>query len=127
MLIEENSTLTVSFSDSVVIRTGASSPEKNAKLAETLQSLNSRQLVRQDLYQFTRDEIGYLRNGVYALSGKIFQTQKYSQYFNAQSWYKGTSADDNTVSARFNKYQTDNLKLILAYEKELDRALVNVK
>ena len=124
-LIQNNSSLYVTFSDSVVIRAPSGKPEQNQALSDMIKSLNSRNLTRQDLYQFTLDEIGFLRNGVYALSGKKFQTAKYAQYFGAQGWYKGISANDADVSAMFNQYQKDNLKLITGYEKELNQAIGN--
>lgn len=127
-LIAENSTLTVSFSDSVSIKVSkadASSPGQNELLAETIGKLDQTFLTRQELFPFTPDEIGYLRNGVYALSGKLFKTKIYAQYFRAQSWYKGTSASDGVITKKFNQYQTYNLELIHAYEAELKRALAN--
>jgi hypothetical protein len=77
------------------------------------------------LFQFTFEEVGYLRNGIYALSGKKFVTEKYIQYFNAQDWYEGTMSSDYDVQMRFNDAQRINLITIMSYEEELKRALVN--
>ena len=123
-LIEWQSTLTVVFSDSVVIRTRDNIIENNGNLKETIYSLDRQTLRREQLYDFTIDEIGYLRNGIFALSGKIFNTPKYVEYFGAQDWYKGTTKNDDAVYERFNDYQKKNLSLILGYEKELLRALL---
>ena len=80
---------------------------------------------RQDLFQFTPEEIEYLRNGIYALSGKIFKTEQYAQYFDAQSWYAGINASDVQISKKFNEFQKRNLEILVAYEKELKSALAN--
>jgi hypothetical protein len=87
--------------------------------------LNKQIIKRNELFPFTLEEIGYLRNGVYALSGKIFITEKYIQYFTAQKWYKGSISSDDDVQMRFNDTQKKNLITILSYEEELNRVLVN--
>lgn len=124
-LFSENSTLAVAFTESVVIQAGAGDPVENAELADMILKLDQQVIERRDLFRFTLEEIGYLRNGVYALSGKLFKTEKYARYFSVQSWYEGTDASDTVVSNRFNDFQKENLKIILAYEKELNLALAN--
>jgi hypothetical protein len=115
----------VEFSESVYIRFGSSNPIKNNAMSNIIFRLNKQIIQRNELFQFTLEEIGYLRNGIYALSGKIFITEKYIQYFNAQNWYKGTISSDDDVQMRFNDTQRKNLTTILSYENELKRALVN--
>lgn len=124
-LIANNSTLTVVFSESVCIRTAVCEPIEHVALAGAIRALNQREIRRQELLQFTLEEIGYLRNGVYALSGKIFQTKEYARYFSAQDWYRAAEKSDSRVTEQFNDYQKKNLEIILAYEKELKRALAN--
>lgn len=43
------------------------------------------------LYQFTKDELGIIRNTFYARRGYIFTDQKYKEYFSQKSWYKPTT------------------------------------
>lgn len=124
-LISQNSTLAVAFSESVVIRVNAKNPAENADLNNMIRKLDQQTIQRQELLQFTPEEIEHLRNGIYALSGKLFKAKKYAQYFNAQSWYEGTGASDSEVSKKFNAFQKENLDIILAYEKELKQALAN--
>lgn len=124
-LLSKNSTLAVAFSDSVVIKGQKSDPAENAALADMIRKLNQQTIQRQELLQFTLEEIEYLRNGVYALSGKKFKTEKYTQYFRAQSWYEAISASDAEISKKFNAFQKGNLDILLAYEKELKQALAN--
>ena len=125
-LIGENSTLTVTFSDSIVIRAGESlpapakpTPPAKEALGDFILKLNRQYITREDLLPYTLDELGYLRNGIYALSGGSFKTHKYAEYFSAQSWYYATSATSGETAELFNAYQKKNLALILAYEREL--------
>lgn len=39
------------------------------------------------LWQLTRDELAYIRNGYYAKHGYIFTKKKYSEYFSQYKWY----------------------------------------
>jgi len=67
--------------------------------------LDRQYIQRADLLPYTLEELGYLRNGIFALSGRMFSTEKYVQYFSAQSWYQGTNSSDSEVAERFNDYQ----------------------
>jgi hypothetical protein len=125
LVITENSTLTVDFSESVYIRFGSSNPIHNAAMSNFIFRLNKQIIQRNELFQFTLEEIGYFRNAIYALSGKIFVTEKYIQYFTAQNWYEGIISSDYDVQMRFNDAQRKNLITIMSYEEELKRALVN--
>ena len=126
-LISGNSTLTVAFSDPITIKAGegfstpsvGNSSNTQDSLSETIQRLDQEYISREDLLHFTLEELGYLRNGVYALSGKIFTRDIYIRYFTAQSWYSGTIADDNEVVQSFNEYQRRNLSVISSREREL--------
>ena len=131
-IISENSTLTVSFSNSTIIRAGMGyeAPRGNASitagddapidyLANIITRLDKQYFTREDLLHFNLDELSYLRNGVYALSGYIFRMDMYKQYFNAQSWYSGVISSDVATATLFNEYQKGNLAVILAREREL--------
>jgi len=139
-LISRNSTLTVGFSDSLIIKAGMGIPKKNeattiqneattsqsevtsyqsVDLTNMIPRLNREYLTRQDLLPYNLEELGYLRNGVFALSGRIFSNQKYAAFFSSQNWYYGNSTDDNVVSGRFNDFQRKNLMLIIEREEEL--------
>ncbi len=125
-LIADNSTLTVTFSQSVFIAPYARAPEDNPDLAAFMPALKERLIRREELAPFTLEEIGYLRNGVYALSGKMFRTPEYMRYFSAQSWYKEVNPSDTVIERAFNDYQKQNLLLLVQYEKELANALENM-
>ena len=125
LVISENSTLALDFSESVCIRLGISNPIENVAMSNLISRLKKQIIQRNELFPFTLEEIEYLRNGIYALSGKIFRTEKYIQYFTAQNWYEGIISSDDDVQMRFNDTQRINLITILSYEEELRRVLVN--
>ena len=146
-LIARNSTLTVAFSDSIIIKAGEGFNERAGSgagaaaaaagsgaagstaayttaavkedIIQMIPRLNGQYIRRTDLFPYDADDLAYLRNGIFALSGKIFVTEKYRVFFNNQSWYVGTEQSDDIVTARFNDYQKKNLAVILAYEKEI--------
>ena len=124
-LISSNSTLTVSFSDSVVLPAAPRDPASDEALKAAIVCLNQRALERQELYPFTLEEMEYLKNGVYALSGKKFTEKKFADYFSAMAWYDGADKSDKAAAKKFNEHQKANLKLIEAYEKELQEAYAN--
>jgi len=86
---------------------------------EVITLLDRQYIQRDDLLHFSLDDLGYLRNGIFALSGRIFTTEKYIKYFNEQSWYNGTSSNNDEVMARFNDFQKKNLDIILDRENEI--------
>jgi len=88
-------------------------------IEETIIRLDRQYIQRDDLLHFTLDDLGYLRNGIFALSGRIFNTEKYRNFFNEQSWYTGTTTSDNEVRNKFNDYQIKNLDIILTRENEI--------
>jgi len=127
-LIAQNSTLTVASSDSVFLYPSwhlYGNPGDNLALSALLTQLNQRFITRDDLLPFTPAEVAYLRNGIFALSGKIFKTKEYTDYFSKQAWYKKVNSSDKAITALFNEFQRQNLERILAYEKELQRAYAN--
>ena len=125
-LIAKNSTLSVAFSDPVVLGTGKKNPATSEKLSETIELLSEEALTREALYAFTQEEIGYLRQGLFALSGKVFPEGKYREYFEGKPWYEAIGGSDAQVAAHFNACQAENMQLITQYQKELRRANANL-
>lgn len=82
--------------------------------------LNKRYISAAELDQFSYEQIRYIRNGLYALSGKTFEKQQFIDYFNSKTWYSPYTyyvQDDPVVVARFNEYQKANWNVVIAYEK----------
>lgn len=80
--------------------------------------LNRQYITSSDLHQFTRSQIGYIRNGILALSGRIFIKEEYSQYFMSKDWYIPLYPTDQETTEHFNDYQTKNVMVCVEYEEE---------
>ena len=79
-------------------------PDSNKKLYEI-----------NDLRVLTADQLALARNEIYARYGYIFKTQKYADYFSAQSWYKPNpnyTVDDSVL----NSFEKENITLIQQLE-----------
>ena len=97
-----------------------SSGTNTTNLEELVLEGNQRYYTKDDLKDKTEYELSILRNGLYALSGKIFvKNQEVKDFFENCTWYKGDTEDDSIVKSRFNQYQEANLKMILEVEKNL--------
>lgn len=79
--------------------------------------LASRDMDISELSGLDEETVGYIRNGIYALAGKIFKTKEYQEYFSAQSWYIPYSDNNDLVTARFNSHMEHNLNVCIEYEK----------
>lgn len=96
--------------------TPASEPEGDA-LSQYIYGLASRDMDISELSGLDEETVGYIRNGIYALAGKIFKTKEYQEYFSAQSWYIPYSDNNDLVTARFNSHMEHNLNVCIEYEK----------
>ena len=50
------------------------------------------------LYNFSSEELAYIRNTIYAAHGYIFKTPKYREYFESKSWYTPTTTNQNIIN-----------------------------
>lgn len=71
----------------------------------------------EELLQFSQEEMEYVLNGVYALSGKWFGTTELWNYFTSKPWYYPIRADitDNEK----NSFQQANENTIVSYMKSV--------
>lgn len=74
-------------------------------------------LTEQYLDKFTREELLFLTNEMYARHGYIFSKEKYLNYFSTKYWYNPTIEDINEVVNYFNDTEKQNIDIIVAYEK----------
>lgn len=79
---------------------------------------NVRALTEDELWQFTRETLRYIRNELLARHGYAFSTEKFYVYFNAKPWYiaGGYNEDSKLTSVEW-----DNISLVKKVEKEMDR------
>lgn len=78
---------------------------------------NSRYLTQHELSCYSTEDLGYIRNEILARHGYIFKTQKYSDYFNSQSWYYGYYTEKDFSYNVLNDYESANISLIKKMEK----------
>lgn len=76
---------------------------------------DTRYLTRDELTGYSKEELGYIRNEIFARYGKVFQKEKYNNYFSTMPWYspnplfKGNDSELNSV-------ERANVKLIQELE-----------
>lgn len=92
------------------------SPQQDTYLIE---DSDTRYLTDEDISQFTAEELGYVRNEIYARHGYIFKTKKYSDYFNSKSWYYPDEYLDEDQWSFLSDIEKANVKLIKATEESL--------
>lgn len=103
-------------SQTMILEQGA---EIEQWLAAFIPTLDDTYIAAEDIYGLDQVTMGYIRNGIYALSGKIFQTKSYQDFFSSQPWYVPYSQDGSAIKKRFNNYQNHNLTICLDYEREM--------
>lgn len=78
---------------------------------------NTRYLTRDDLSSYTKRQLAFIRNEIFARHGYVFEKEDYNNYFMSKSWYypnnyfTGSEEELSTV-------ERENLKLIQNLEKE---------
>ncbi|MDW3209248.1 MAG: YARHG domain-containing protein [Reichenbachiella sp.] len=79
--------------------------------------LSTRVFDRSELAAFSAYELKIMRNEIFARYGYIFREGgEMAEYFKMKRWYKGTS---NNVDKNLTCVEMENIKTILALEKEL--------
>lgn len=120
-LIAENSTLSVGFSDSVVIHARTGDPD-NAEVGAIIDELGARKLARNELFAFTEDELARIWQGCYAQAGLKFHQETYRSAFEGQAWYAPTTDSYGDAYAQMDDVLRANCDLVLRYLSELRRA-----
>ena len=120
-LIAENSTLSVGFSDSVVIHARSGNPD-SAEVGMVIDALGMRKLTRNELRVFTEDELVRIWQGCYAQAGLKFHQETYHSAFEGAAWYAPTVDSYGEAYARMDDTLRNNCNLVLQYLSELRRA-----
>ena len=76
-------------------------------------------VTEQDLFGFDARQCSIARNEIYARHGRIFSDSELNQYFNQQSWYRGTILPENFDEVVLNDYEMKNIDTIMQYEKSM--------
>lgn len=87
-----------------------------------LWGISSRYIDESELYNYSEAELRLIRNEIFALHGRIFNSQDLMDYFSQKSWYVPTYSPeefDANMFAFLNDYEEANLNVILNYEAAL--------
>lgn len=76
---------------------------------------NTRYLSEDELMVYSIEELGYIRNEIFARRGYIFGNNKYKKYFELKSWYEPNSNFKGNYD-ELNKYEEANVELIRKLE-----------
>lgn len=81
--------------------------------------ISSRYIDVSELYSYGAATLRLIRNEIFALHGRIFNSQDLMDYFSQKSWYVPTYSPEEFDANMFyylNDYEEANLQLILDYE-----------
>jgi len=81
-----------------------------------LVNISKRQLSRDEVAQMSRREMSLARNAVYARHGYQFKNAELKEFFEAQRWFKGKTADINTIT--LSETEVYNINLIKELENK---------
>ncbi len=106
---------------------GSSSGDSSGSTASTpsdviLWGISERYIDESELYNYSADQLRLIRNEIFALHGRIFNSQDLRDYFSQKSWYVPTYAPEDFDANMFyylNDYEEANLNVILNYEAAL--------
>lgn len=76
-----------------------------------------RKLSEDELWQYSRETLRYIRNEILARNGYAFSMDKFYKFFNAKPWY--VAGGYNTVN-KLSAVEWDNITLIKKVEKAMD-------
>lgn len=65
-------------------------------------------LTENDVVGFSKQELNYARNEIYARHGRRFKSQELMNYFNTTDWYVGTIEPENFDEAMLNEFERTN-------------------
>lgn len=120
-LIAENSTLSVGFSDPVVIHARTGDPD-SAEVGAVIDALAARKLTRGELCAFTEDELVRIWQGCYARAGLCFHQAACRSAFEAQTWYVPSADSYGEAYGQMDDVLRANCDLVSQYLSELRRA-----
>ncbi|MBQ0001780.1 MAG: YARHG domain-containing protein [Clostridiales bacterium] len=81
---------------------------------------DSRKYTKEEISDMSLQVVCYAKNEIYARHGRLFVSQELSEYFNEQSWYKGTVSPNSFSQSVFNTNENANIRLLSDREHELN-------
>ncbi|MCD8348540.1 MAG: YARHG domain-containing protein, partial [Lachnospiraceae bacterium] len=114
---------TSSGSSSSGSSSGSVSSDVSVSDSDTIISgISSRYISESELYGYSLSELRLIRNEIFALHGRMFQSEDLQEYFNQKSWYTALYTPeefDANMFSYLNEYEKANLNVIIAYEESL--------
>ena len=99
-------------------RTNTTKPAKpktsNVAWGTEYDFLSTRYITYDDISGYDKGQIRVLKNSIYARHGRIFKDKALREYFNSQSWYRGTRSE--IPAKEFNKFENANIAFLKKYE-----------
>lgn len=87
-----------------------------------LEGSNTRYVTDEEVALLTKDDLQLAINEIYARHGRIFTMKQYSDYFNSQSWYKGTVEASKFDESVFNNFENTNIRKLSERMKAVEQA-----
>lgn len=76
---------------------------------------SSRYLTKEELYQYDKSSLGFIRNEIFARHGYVFKNEDYKNYFTSMPWYLPDSKFKGTLK-ELNPVEKHNVELIQSIE-----------
>ena len=99
--------------------------EKETEAAEDTRSeyifadADIRYLTQEEVDKISLQAVCYAKNEIYARHGRKFLSTELQEYFNDKSWYQGTVEAEKFSPSVFNKYESDNIQILVKAEEKL--------
>ena len=85
--------------------------------SEYLLPSDTEYITADDLKDFDKWQCTLALNELYARHGYKFKDKDLYNYFSSQSWYEPTITSSSTAQGKFNKYERENMNVIINYMK----------
>ncbi|WP_419743125.1 YARHG domain-containing protein [Paraclostridium dentum] len=76
---------------------------------------SSRYLTKEELYQYDKSSLGFIKNEIFARHGYVFKNEDYRNYFTSMPWYLPDSRFKGTLK-ELNPVEKHNVELIQSIE-----------
>lgn len=99
--------------------------EKETEAAEDTRSeyifadADTRYLTQEEVDKLSLQAVCYAKNEIYARHDRKFLSTELQEYFNDKSWYQGTVEAEKFSPSVFNKYESDNIQILVKAEEKL--------
>lgn len=80
---------------------------------------DTRYLTQEEVDKLSLQAVCYAKNEIYARHGRKFLSTELQEYFNDKSWYQGTVEAEKFSPSVFNKYESDNIQILVKAEEKL--------